>query len=644
MIILTIDQIEKSYGSNLILSELFAEIWEGDRIGIIGRNGCGKTTLFRILAGLETVDRGAIHLKKGSKVGYLEQTPKMEGDMSAQAVLHLAFAELYEIEKSIEALTKKIETASAQSEKDEVKIQRLLHEMDQFQKQFELLGGYEIEQKISKVIEGLSLTQALLDSHFSQLSGGEKTRLMLGKILLEEPDILLLDEPTNHLDLSALNWLEKYLESYKGTVLMVSHDRAFLDQTATKILEIEEKKCRIWQGNYSRYKEDRDAWLLSQIEVYRQQQKKVRAMEEAIKRFEDWGRRADNAAMFAKARSMEKRLDKMDKIDRPKTKEKGMGLNFDADGRTGNKVFSLSDVSAGYFDNALFKHAALEIQYQDAAVLMGSNGVGKSTLFKLLTGELSPLCGSVKIGSNVKLGYLEQEVQFSEENRSILEFFNIETLIGEFMARGKLARFLFFSEDLDKKLSQLSGGERVRLKLCLMMEQGINVLLLDEPTNHMDIVSREILETALEHFSGTILMISHDRYFIKRLAKQYYLLSPTGIIRLEGLADASLYEKMSLTAKTSVEVDAKAGKTRPTVDRSLQNEIRRCRQRIEVLEPLLVEKECELSICNERIADGNLSFEKLMVLCEEQKKLKEEVEAISHEWLSLSDFLEKYEL
>lgn len=641
MIVLTIDQIQKSYGSNLILDRLSAEIWEGDRIGIIGRNGCGKTTLFKILAGIESVDQGGIYIKKGSRVGYLEQSPSIEGSFSGEEVLRLAFEALYQLEKEISDLTQAIESHANLGNSDKTVLNRLLETLDGLQKQFELKGGYEIEIKINRVIEGLQLGEGILTSKFATLSGGEKTRLMLGKILLEAPDILLLDEPTNHLDLAALNWLERYLENYKGTVLMVSHDRAFLDQTATKILEIEDKQCRIWKGNYSTYKADRDAWLLSQVEVYRQQQKKVRAMEEAIKRFEDWGRRADNQAMFAKARNMEKRLEKMEKIDRPQTKEKGMGLSFEADGRTGNKVFTLEGVSAGYDEKNLFTEVDLQIQYRDAAVLMGANGVGKSTVFKLLTGSLLASKGVVKIGSNVKLGYLEQEVYFEKEERSILTYFNEETLIGAFQARGKLAKFLFFTEDLDKKLSQLSGGERVRLKLCLMMEQGINVLLLDEPTNHMDIVSREILETALEHFTGTLLMISHDRYFIKRLAKQYYLLKPTGIIQLEGFEDVSLLEKMVSLEESRL--SDKEVSFRSTVDRRLQNELRRSRQRIEIIEPLLFEKEMELAQCNEAIASGDIDFQKLMTLCEVQKHLKEEVEAISQEWLALSDFLERYE-
>lgn len=649
MIIMTVDHIEKSYGANLILEDFSFELQDRDKVGIVGRNGAGKTTLFKLMAGLEPIDKGAIHTKKNLRIGYLEQIPNFDETLNGRDVLNLAFLELLQMEEEIKEITEKLSKLETETEKEILSeenraVEMRLHRLDDLQKRFELRGGYEMEQRFSKIVEGLKIRKDLLDQSFSALSGGEKTRLMLGKILLEEPELLLLDEPTNHLDLEALEWLENYLSTYNGAMLMISHDRAFLDKVATSILEVEEGSGRVWSGNYSQFKADKEFWLSQQIEIYKQQQKKVRAMEEAIRRFEDWGTRADNKAMFVKARNMEKRLEKMEKIDKPTTKQKQMGLHFQSDGRTGNQVFRLRNVSGGYGQKVLFSGVDLDLDYQDCAVLMGSNGVGKTTLFKLLSGNLEPLEGDVKVGSRVKLGILEQEVFFDRQQRTVLEYFNEETLIGEFVARGKLARFMFFSEDLSKKLNQLSGGERVRLRLCLMMEKGINVLLLDEPTNHMDIPSREILEMALGNFKGTILMISHDRYFIRQLAEKLLFLTPTGISLYEG--DYEEWRSYEMEKNSNTKVEAKASKStssevdknwRNPQDRSRQNELRRAKQRLEVLEPLLLEKEEALKAVRLRLEGTTLSYEAVMELCEQEKELSTALADGEAEWLKLME-------
>lgn len=645
MVILRAEGLMKYYGSHWVLKGIDLEIQEQDRIGIVGRNGSGKTTLFKLLCGLEKIDEGSMTLKRGLKVGYLEQMPSAEPTATGETVLREAFKALSELEAQMLAIGQRLENEGTSPESE-----ALLHQLDDLQKRFELLGGYETEQNLKRVCDGLGLTQALLDQAFGDLSGGEKTRMMLGRILLEAPDVLLLDEPTNHLDLDALVWLEGYLKQYRGAVLIISHDREFLDQTAKAILAFDDGRAKLWPGNYTTYKKDYDTWLFQQIEAYKAQQKKIREMEEAIKRFEDWGARADNPAMFAKARNMAKRIEKMDKVDRPNANEKTMGLEFKSEGRTGNLVFVLRQVSGGYGNRMLFEGLNGEVLYQDCAVLMGANGSGKTTLFKMLLGQHPLARGELKVGSRVKLGYLEQEVSFPNEGATVFECFNEATMIGEFQARGKLARFMFFSEDLSKKVGSLSGGERVRLKLCLMMEEGINVLLLDEPTNHMDIPSREVLELALEHFKGTVLMISHDRYFVKRLATKLFFLNDAGLTSFDGSYEEWQERQHVLgggqeaakTVHTTKPADVGKGSSRPldTSARNRQNELRRAHQRLEVINPLLSKRQDQLVEVVEALANPELSYEELMLLTQKQQVLEEEVENLGLEWLTLTEFIE----
>jgi ATP-binding cassette subfamily F protein 3 len=639
MIILSADQLEKSYGANLILDGLSFELQDHDRIGIVGRNGAGKTTLFKLISGIESIDAGVINKKRNLRIGYLEQIPSVPTGLTGKEVLQMAFEDLLKIEKEMHELSNGLSDHSHKGEEDQLLEQKLLN-LDELQKQFELRGGYEMDVQLNRIVEGLKIKEMLLSRAFEDMSGGEKTRILLGRILLEAPELLLLDEPTNHLDLEALEWLEGYLATYNGAMLMISHDRQFLDQVATKILEFDDKACKVWLGNYSKFKQDRDDWLQQQVEIYRQQQKKVRAMEEAIHRFEDWGGRTNNKAMFVKARNMQKRIDKLDKIDRPKTKEKDMGLSFKAESRTGNVVFRLENVVAGYDQKPLVKNVDLEINYQERAVLMGANGVGKTTLFKLLMGTLEPIEGRVKIGSRVKIGYLEQEVNFEQSERTVLQLFNEETGIGEFQARGKLARFMFFSEDLSKKVNSLSGGERVKLKLCLMMEQGITVLLMDEPTNHMDIPSREILEIALEEFEGTVLMISHDRYFIRRLAERLIFLSANGIKQFDGDYDdwrEFESEKKEIVQEVVAKKVEAVNAWRNTEDRNKQNEARRNQKKLSELEGVIEKQEMALKNIEAELAEGSLPYEQLIALCERQKIVKELLDEASFEWLELSE-------
>lgn len=527
MIELSLQNISKYFGANLIFSDISFELHTKGRVGLIGRNGTGKTTVFKIIAGKEAPNSGQVVYRKNTSVGYLDQIPDYP-DLNVLQVLQLAFEDVFLLEKEIKAFESKL------MDYEHPNYDKYLKQYGDLQHQYEFKGGYDVEEKINRICSGFKFQASFLEKPFDILSGGEKTRVILAKILLEQPSILLLDEPTNHLDLDSVEWLEAYLKDYDGTVLIISHDRYFLDHVVTEIYEIENDKTHRYLGNYSYYVQEKERRLLEQLEQYQQQQKKIKAMEEAIKRFRDWGTRADNEKMFIKAKAMEKRIERMDKVDRPMMDQKKMGLVFNEERRSGKEVVRIRDLTKGFEDKLLLKDAEADIYYQDFVAFLGKNGSGKTTLLKMIMGQESPDSGLVKLAESAKIGYMEQEIVFEEAHKSILDLFKETYALTELDARRKLARFLFYSDDVFKIVENLSGGEKVRLSLCMMMEEKINFLILDEPTNHVDIDSREMIEQALRQFSGTVLFISHDRYFIDQLATKVIQIENQSLVTYHG--------------------------------------------------------------------------------------------------------------
>ncbi|MFK9092812.1 ribosomal protection-like ABC-F family protein [Bacillus salipaludis] len=532
MIICSVNHIAKSFGGNIIFKDLSFEVQEGSRIGLVGRNGGGKTTLLKLLANQETVDEGVIHWKKGLKIGYLAQIPDFQ-ELTSREVLKTAFDQLTATESKLQQL----EVEMGQ-EITPAHLKRLMDQYGKLQDDFILNGGYEMDAQLDRIANGLNIT-GLLEKSFSDLSGGEKTKVGLGLSLLKSPELLLLDEPTNHLDLKAIEWLGPFLKDYTGTIILISHDRYFLDEVVTKVIEMEDGEIDMYQTNFSGYIKEKEERLLREFQEYQEQQRKMKKMKEAIKRLRDWANRSNppSAALHKRATNMQRALDRIEKIDRPKIEVKKMAIDFEVNDRSGKDVIVLEDVTKTFGSRTLFEHVNMLIQYKDRTAIVGENGTGKSTLLKMILKEMEADNGMIKVGSKVKVGYLSQHVFQDIGDEQLIDVFRSEVVVNEGEARHILARFLFYGPAVFRKVNQLSGGERMRLRLAQLMYQDINLLILDEPTNHLDVDSCEVLEEALDQFNGTILAVSHDRYFLNKLFNKIYWLQDGAVHFFDGNYD-----------------------------------------------------------------------------------------------------------
>ncbi len=527
MIEIGMNQILKNFGFKKVLNGASLEVMTGERAAIIGRNGTGKSTLLKLVSGEEAPDSGEISIRKGATVGFLEQIPRLrEKGKTVQEVLLEPFAETLEAEQELRAL----EAYMASPAED---YEALLESYALVQERYTALGGYEMEERTAKIIQGFHLTE-LLSREYNVLSGGQKTVVNLAAAVLPEPDILLLDEPTNHLDVKTLEWFEGFLAKYRGTVLMVSHDRWFLDRVATRTFILEGGQCTSFAGNYSFSVKEQERLMLLEFEQYKNQQKKIDAMKAAIKRFHEWGVQSDNPKFFRKQHELEKRLEKMEVLERPQLEKPKVPLQFSGS-RTGTEVLRLEDVSLSFGENtALLEHASLLLREKDKLCLMGDNGTGKTSLIRGVLGELSGLSGEITLNPSVQLGYIPQEIRFPEEKDTVLTAFRRDCVLSEGQARNLLAKYFFVGESVFKRVTALSGGEKVLLKLAILLQRQVNLLILDEPTNHIDIETREMLEDALLDYTGTLLFISHDRYFVEKIATRIAVLKNRKIESFEG--------------------------------------------------------------------------------------------------------------
>ena len=518
MVDISVKNLNKFFviGENL-LQDLSFEIEEGERVAILGRNGCGKTTLFKIITGEMDYDGGEVYVNPNKKLGMISQIPHFPLGYTVEDVLRSAFREILAAKKKMEALEKAMEQGATQEQ---------LKTYDSLVARFQAGGGYDMDVEVDKICNGLGITPAQRPQLFDSLSGGEKTRINLARLLLEKTDILLLDEPTNHLDLNSVEWLENYIKTFKGTVLAISHDRYFIDQIAQRVIEITEGHAEFYTGNYSFYMEEKQARFDLQLKQYEQEQAKLKQLGYTVERMKGWG--INNRTLYRRAMSIQHRMERIRKTERPKT-EKTMKATFGEKDFSGDVVFKLKNLSKSFGDRVLFSDVNLSVEGGERIALLGDNGTGKSTFIKCLLGE-EDCQGKIQFGPTVKWGYLPQIIHFDHPERSLYDTMLYEKNLSPQQARDRLGAFLFQGEDVFKTVGTLSGGEQSRLRLCMLMDEKINLLILDEPTNHLDIASREWVEAAIEEFEGVLLFVSHDRYFIEKFAERIWLLEE-GTIR-----------------------------------------------------------------------------------------------------------------
>ena len=594
----------------------------GERVGILGRNGAGKTTLFRILTGQERPDGGAVQIAPGKRLGLISQIPVYPAGSTVEDVLRTAFDELYAMERELRDLSERLAGADP----------ALLARYDRLQATFESGGGYETEMRLEKVCSGLGIERAFRDKLFADLSGGEKTRINLARLILTDTEILLLDEPTNHLDLHAVEWLEDYLSHYKGTVLAISHDRYFLDRTISRVIEIRGGKAAFYAGSYSFYAVEKEKRFLEQLRQYQKEQAKIEQLQKAADAIHLWAFMGSDK-LHKRAFSIEKRIAKLDHTARP-TKDRKLTARFGEAEFFADDLLTLHGVEKSFEGRTLFRDVDLRVEPGDRIALLGDNGTGKSTLLKLILGEEDQDAGKIKLGLTVKIGYLPQQIHFDHPERSLYDTMLYEAGCDAQQARDRLARFLFRGEDVFKPVSVLSGGEQSRLRLCMLMDEKVNFLILDEPTNHLDLDAREWIEGAVEDYEGTLLFVSHDRYFIDRFATRIWTLEDGHIsdFRWDYTAYQAMRERQKALAPPPVK-EEKPKKEKPKRTggtKQLRKDLAAAEKRMEKLDGLLA------ALGEEKEAAAS-DYQRLQELLEQEAAYTAEYDELMERWEALSE-------
>ena len=601
-------------GENLLEGFSF-EVQEGECVAILGRNGCGKTTLFKILTGEMDYDDGEVYVNPNKRIGLISQIPKFPYGYTVEDVLRSAYAEIMAFKRKMEALEKAMAYGASEEQ---------LKEYDILTNRFQSGGGYDMDVEVDKVCNGLAITAEQRTQEFDSLSGGEKTRVNLARLLLEKTDILLLDEPTNHLDLNSVEWLEGYIKSFKGTVLTISHDRYFLDRVAQRVIEIVDGHAEFYSGNYSFYMDEKQARFNLQMKQYEQEQAKLKQLGYTVERMKGWG--INNRTLYRRAMSIQHRMERIKKTEKPKT-EKTMKATFGEKDFSGDVVFEMKRVAKGFGDRTLFDDVNLKVEGGERIAILGDNGTGKSTFIKCLLGE-EDCTGKIQFGPTVKWGYLPQIIRFSHPERTLYDTMLYEKNCTPQVARDRLGAFLFQGEDVFKTVGTLSGGEQSRLRLCMLMDEKINLLILDEPTNHLDIASREWVEAAIEEFEGVLLFVSHDRYFIEKFAERIWLLEDgqirdfkCGYQKYRSILEHEAVAKPVVTAAPKAKKEKPKGGTKET-----DKLIRKLEREIEKQEKVVAD-------FDQKIEAASADYQELARLLEE----KEEAE------LLLMDLMEQWE-
>ncbi|HNX14605.1 MAG TPA: ABC-F type ribosomal protection protein [Oscillospiraceae bacterium] len=615
MIDLAAYELNKYYGSNHVIKGITFEVYTGEKVGLLGRNGSGKTTLFKVLTGEEPYESGTVSKASGKRVGMMAQIPEFGENDTAEDILRASFQEIADIHAEMKQI---------EGDEDPSVLLRYGHLLEEYER----LGGYETEVKLDKVTNGIGIDEKMRKSLFRELSGGEKSRINLARILLRDCDVLLLDEPTNHLDLASLEWLEAFLSEYKGTVVVISHDRLFLDRVVTRIIEITDGKADFYAGNYSYFIEEKEQRFLTQSEQYEQQQRKIRQLETAAKRMHEWAKQADSKALHKRAFAMEKRIEQMDKVDRPITARK-LTAEFDSGRYAARELVTFENVGKRYGAKVLLRDLKLSVLRSERIALVGENGCGKTTLLKMLTGQEPCDSGEIRLGPSVKAAYMPQIITFEDDNATVLDTLRFFAGLSEERTRSILAGFHFKAADVMKKVGTLSGGEKSRLKLCMLMQNDVNFLLLDEPTNHLDIATREWIENALTDFEGTMLFVSHDRYFLNKFADQIWSME-NGVITKYG---CGFDEYLELTRPAEAAVSKP--KT-PALKVNLKEKIpiKSRPEKAIPTEELIREAEAELGQVNAAIDSDlqNAEFVNMKALVEQKSRLEEKIDSLYDKW------------
>ena len=605
-------------GENL-LEGLSFEIQEGECVAILGRNGCGKTTLFNILTGQMDYDDGEVYVNPNKRLGLISQIPRFPEGYTVEDVLRSAYAGLMKIRRQMERLEHEMANGATPEQ---------LREYDTLTNRFQSGGGYEMDVDVDKICNGLGISREQREQEFMSLSGGEKTRVNLARLLLEKTDILLLDEPTNHLDLRSVEWLEQYINAFKGTVLAISHDRYFIDQVADRVIEITDGHAEFYSGNYSFYMDEKQARFDLQMKQYEQEQAKLKQLGFTVERMKGWG--INNRTLYRRAMSIQHRMDRIRKTERPKT-EKTMKASFGEKDFSGDVVFKMKNVSKSFGDRVLFSDVNLNVEGGERIALLGDNGTGKSTFIKCLLGE-EDCQGKIQFGPTVKWGYLPQIIHFAHPERSLYDTMLYEKNCTPQMARDRLGAFLFQGEDVFKSVGNLSGGEQSRLRLCMLMDEKINLLILDEPTNHLDIASREWVEAAIEEFEGVLLFVSHDRYFIEKFAERIWLLEdgairdfPCGYQKYRSILEHEAAAKQVVSAAPKPKKEKPKGGTKDS-----EKLVRRLEREIEKQEKLIGELDT-------KIEAASADYQELTRLLGEKETAESALMDLMEQWESAQE-------
>ncbi|WP_229699507.1 ribosomal protection-like ABC-F family protein [Bacillus cereus] len=639
MILLQVNALSKLYGAETILANIKLEVQTKDRIALVGRNGAGKSTLLKIIAGELSYDGGEIIKPKDVSIGYLAQNTGLETSLTIWDEMLTVFTHLQQMETKLRRLEQ--EMGKEENFSNEATYERLLADYDQLQLNYKDQGGYQYEADIRSILSGLGFPVETHQTTISTLSGGQKTRLALGKLLLTKPDLLILDEPTNHLDIETLTWLEQYLQGYPGAILIVSHDRYFLDKLVTQVYEISNKESRRFVGNYSKYLDLKSALYEQEMKRYEKQQDEIAKLEDFVQK------NIARASTTKRAQSRRKQLDRMELLTRPLGDSKSASFHFDIEKQSGNDVLQVNDATIGYDENPIIEHVTMRLTRGDSVALVGPNGIGKSTLLKSIVNKLPLLNGDVSFGSNVSVGYYDQEqANLTSSKRVLNELWDEYPLQPEKEIRTILGNFLFTGDDVLKPVSSLSGGQKARLALAKLMMQKSNLLILDEPTNHLDLNSKEILENALIDYPGTLLFVSHDRYFINRVTTTVVELSTEGAQEYLGDYDYYVEKKNEMIERAELEQQESDVPVQKVVAQEKLNYLeekerkkleRQRTRKIEELEQSIVELEEEIATLEDQLCLPEIyaDYEKASEITTKKQTLQEQLETYMAEWEEL---------